>query len=249
MNQVEKIIEAEPAPATAPTPMTMLDRAIASGASVEVLSKLMDLHERWEKNQARRAFDQAIAAAKAEIPVVVKNREVDFATQKGRTHYRYEDFAGIARVVDPILARHGLSYRFRTSTNNGVLTVTCVLSHVAGHAEENSLAAGYDESGNKNAIQAIGSTQTYLQRYTLKAALGLAAAADDDGAILSGETISPEQVSELQDLIAAYGAPKDRFLRHLKIETLVELPAKRFAEAKAALENWRANQEKKAAQK
>jgi hypothetical protein len=229
--------------AAAITPLQMLDRAIASGADMEVLTKLMDLYERWQANQARRAFNEAIAAAKAEIPVIIKNREVDFISQKGRTHYRYEDFAGIARVIDPILAKHGLSYRFRTTAANGVLTVTCVLSHVAGYAEENSLPASYDETGNKNPIQTIGSTQTYLQRYTLKAALGLAASDDDDGrAAAAAETISPEQVAELQDLIAAYGAPKEKFLKYLKIESLVELPAAQFAEAKAALERWKAGQ-------
>ena len=49
--------------------------------------------------------------------------------------------------------------------------MTCVVSHRLGHSEENTLTAGRDESGNKNNIQAVGSTITYLQRYTLKAAL------------------------------------------------------------------------------
>lgn len=146
-----------------------------------VIDKLMDMHERWEKNQARKAFDAAMAAAKAEIPVIFKNKVVDFTSQRGRTHYRHEDMAEIARTVDPILARHGLSYRYRTETTQAHVKVTCVLSHRDGHSEETDLIAGHDNSGNKNSIQAIGSTITFLQRYTLKAALGLAASADDDG--------------------------------------------------------------------
>src|SRR5690606_5138426 len=133
-------------------------------------------------DEARRAFDTAIAEAKGEIPVIRKNREVDFTSSKGRTHYRYEDFAEVARTVDPILRRHGLSYRFRVaSPPNEPVTVTCILAHREGYAEEVTLTAGRDESGNKNHIQAISSTVTYLQRVTLKAALGLAAAEDDDG--------------------------------------------------------------------
>jgi hypothetical protein len=67
----------------------------------------MALGERWDNTQARKAFDMAIAAAKAEIPVVVKN-----AT--GHNSKRYADFAAIARAVDPVISKHGLSYRFRT---------------------------------------------------------------------------------------------------------------------------------------
>ena len=45
-----------------------------------------------------------------------------------------------------------------------------------------SLSAPPDSSGSKNSIQAIASTLTYLQRYTLLSITGLAASeADDDG--------------------------------------------------------------------
>jgi hypothetical protein len=75
-----------------------------------------------------------------------------------------------------------LSYRFRTETPiNGPVIVTCIVSHRDGYSEENSLSAGRDDTGNKNSLQAMGSAITYLQRYALKASLGLAAGIDDDG--------------------------------------------------------------------
>src|SRR5690242_5808471 len=103
------------APSPAITPMDMLNNAVERGADITVLEKLMALQERWEANQARKAFDEAMAAAKAEIPTIRKNRTVDFTSTKGRTHYRHEDLAEIAETVNPILSKHGLSYRFRTS--------------------------------------------------------------------------------------------------------------------------------------
>ena len=163
------------------TPPTLLAIAVQRGSDIEYVSKLMDLAERWEKNQARKAFEIAISAAKAEIKPIIKRREVDFTTQKGRTNYKYEDFAQIALEVDPILAKYGLSYRHRPLQNGKTLTITCIVSHRDGHQEESSLSADNDESGNKNSIQGVGSTATYLQRYTLKLALGLAASKDDDG--------------------------------------------------------------------
>lgn len=163
-----------------PTPLDLIQRAVQSGSQVEVMEKLMGLQERYEKNESRKAFDNAISRAKSEIPVIRKNNTVDFTSARGRTNYSYEDLATIAATIDPILSKYGLSYRFRTNSDSKSVTITCVLSHSAGHCEENSLYAPHDASGNKNAIQAVGSAVTYLQRYTLKAALGLAAAADDD---------------------------------------------------------------------
>jgi hypothetical protein len=164
--------------------MQIIERAASSpDFNVERLNALLDVKERWDKNEARKAFDSAMASAKAEIPVITKDRVVDFTNKTGqRTYYQYEDLASIARAIDPILGKNGLSYRFRTTaTPNEPVTVTCIVAHRDGHVEENTLCAGRDDSGNKNSIQAIGSTLTYLQRMTLKAALGLAAAADDDG--------------------------------------------------------------------
>jgi hypothetical protein len=220
------------------TPMAMLDRAITGGASIEVLERLMALSERWDAGQARKAFDNAMASAKAEIPNITKNREVDFTSQKGRTYYRHEDLGEIAKTVNPVLARHGLSYRFRTASPvNEPVTVTCIVSHRDGHFEENTLCAGRDDTGGKNLIQQVGSTLTYLQRMTLKAALGLAASNDDDGKSSEQQTtISDAQLADLVKLCDDVGADKEKFCAHLKIPSLADLLAKDFKRAVAKLE-------------
>jgi hypothetical protein len=164
------------------TPMDMVQHAVSSGAGIDVLEKLLALQERWEANQGRKDFDEAIAAAKAEIKPVARNKT-------GHNAKKYADFAAYAREVDPVLARHGLSYRFRTEQDDRI-KVTCILSHRGGHSETNTLAGPADSSGSKNAIQAIGSTLTYLQRYTLTQALGLAASDDDDAKTAEDHPIS-----------------------------------------------------------
>lgn len=215
-------------PATV-TPMEILQQAVNGGASIETLEKLMGLQERWERNQARKDFDAAVANAKAEMPVIVKNRRVDFTSPKGRTNYRYEDMAEIARTVDPVLSQHGLSYRFRTtSTPTEPVTVTCILSHRSGHSEENTLSAGRDETGNKNGIQAIGSTVTYLQRYALKAALGLAASDDDDArAVSQVASLSDEDAEKMRDtvraLITETKMPIEKFLAWAKTDSISDI--------------------------
>jgi ERF superfamily len=220
------------------TPMEMMDRAIAGGAGVEVLERLMALQERHQTSEALKAFNLSVAAAKREIPVISKNRKVDYTGKTGvRTAYDHEDLGEIARTVDPILSRYGLSYRFRTTVaEGGLITVTCVLSHEQGHSEENSLSAGRDESGNKNNIQAVGSTQTYLQRYTLKASLGLAAAKDDDARMAEPPAFVTEgKAEELRDLVQKSGTAIDAFLQHYGADSLSDFPASKFGEAQGLL--------------
>jgi hypothetical protein len=203
--------------------------AVANGASVETLERLMSLQERFEAGQARKAFDAAISAAKAEIPAIVRN-----AT--GHNSKRYADFSAIATVVDPILSKHGLSYRFRTTQTDKV-NVTCVLSHKEGHSEETTLSGAPDASGSKNAIQAIGSALTYLQRYSLNAALGLASTNDDDGrgAGAVAKTITEDQAIQIRELIEAVGADMQRFLAIGKIQRLEDMLAADFDAAVAML--------------
>lgn len=214
------------------TPMEMLNAAVQRGADIDVLAKLMDLQDRWERSQARKAFDEAIANAKAAISPIVRN-----AT--GHNNKRYADFAAIARAVDPIITEHGLSYRFRT-TQTDRINVTCVLSHKAGHFEETTLSGPPDASGSKNAIQAIGSTLTYLQRYSLIQALGLSADNDDDGAnhgrsADEAATVSDAQASELRDLIETAQLPIEKFCARWRVNSVPEIKAKSFDEVKRSL--------------
>jgi len=229
IDKVSIIPQDEPKALAAVTPMDMLNRAVESGASLEMVEKLMTLQERWDASQARKQFDAAVADAKAEIPAITRN-----AT--GHNSKKYADFAAIARVVDPIIGKHGLSYRFRT-TQNGTIAVTCILSHKAGHSEETTLSGPADGSGNKNAIQAIGSTLTYLQRYSLVQMLGLAAAADDDGkAGGTGETVTQKQADDLSDLIEANGKNRAQFLKWAKVERFEDIAATAYDACVKAIE-------------
>lgn len=223
-------------PVVVATPLDMLNRAVTQGADPVILERLMALYERWEVKQACRAFDEALAAAKAKIPTIVKNRHVGFESRKpgaAKTDYRHEDLAEIARTIDPILGAHGITYRWRTTSEiNQPITVTCILSHRAGHREENTLIGPRDDSGNKNSIQAIGSTVTYLQRYTLKAALGLAASNDDDGAKSEpDECIESDQFAVIKKLMVEARTDEVKFLKLFKIDAIADLPTSKFQKA------------------
>lgn len=253
MNAVSQtLIEREPdqtqrqivaAPAMAMTPMEMVGRALEMGVSADILKQMMDLRDREEARNAKLAFTRAVAAAKAELRPIMKTREVDYTpTGKQRVYYRHEDLAGIEEQVTPILTAHGLSYRYESDNGpDRPLTVTCVLEHIDGHSTRTPLSAGADTSGGKNSLQAIASAATYLQRYTLKLALGLSVSHDDDGrsAIAdhrAGDTISRDQVKKLLGLIDETGTPIEKFCEWAKINSVPDLLSFHFEKAVGVLQ-------------
>lgn len=181
MNAITKHEEHDVAQLPADPMVSMIERVVLNpDVDLDKLERMLAVKERMEAQSARIAFANALSSARAEIPPIIKDATVDFTSNKGRTHYRHETLAGIAKQIDPILSKHGLSYRFRTEQGQGGVKVTCIVQHSHGHCEETSLSGAPDQSGNKNGFQAVGSAVTYLQRYTLKAALGLSAEIDDD---------------------------------------------------------------------
>lgn len=158
-------------------PGQLLQIAVQQGADIDKLERLMDLQQRWEKDQARKAFNAAFAAFKAEAVTIVKNRKVTDGPLKNKS---YAELHSVVNAVTPALSKHGLSASWRiTKDERDWVEVTCSLSHIDGHTESVALGGPPDSGGAKNAIQQRASTVTYLERYTLKALLGVAEEDDD----------------------------------------------------------------------
>ena len=221
--------------------------------NIEVFDRLLAARRQEEDRAAMRAFNAAMSEAKGEISPVLKTRDVDYPSRReggARTKYRYESFADVAKVVDPVFATHGLSYRFRISQKADQVTVTCIVSHALGYSEETSpLETKVDpgSTGMSN-VQALGSALTYLQRYSLRAAIGLAAGVDDDGKGAGGSSpkISIEQANELQKLIDQTGRSQATLLRLVGVDEVVEMNLDQFKRAKEVLDLAMADQKRKA---
>lgn len=167
------------------TPMDMLQMAVSKGADLQQLQQLMDLQERWEKNQARKAFNESFANFKAEAVTILKNRSVNDGPLRGK---KYAELFSVVNAATPALSRNGLSASWKlTKDERDWIEVTCTVTHIMGHSESVSMSGPPDAGGAKNAIQARASTITYLERYTLKAVLGLAEQEQDtDGNTTGG---------------------------------------------------------------
>lgn len=175
--------------------MVIIDRAAKDPTfDVAKLDHLLAVKERWDAAEAKKAFVAALNAFKEDPPTLRKNKDVKIPhkNDSGVTEYSHATLDQVSAVIGKALSVHGLSHRWDVRQDATGITVGCVLTHVQGHSERVELVAPADNSGSKNSIQAIGSTVTYLQRYTLLSATGMAVKGQDDDGV--GAAVMDEKV-------------------------------------------------------
>lgn len=212
--------------------LAMIERvALDPNASIEKLEKMLDMRERLQSDAARAAFAQAFASASADFPMIPLNG-------KGDKNKPYALLKDIISGVKPVLTRNGLALSFGVESTADRVTVTAKLMHIAGHVETTSIELPRDTSGSKNAVQAVGSSQTYGQRYAAQAILGLSLGddTDDDGAAGgSVGTITADEFFNLKTMIEEAGADEAKFCQFLKVKDLESLPQRQYSAAVSAL--------------
>jgi hypothetical protein len=216
-----------------PTPLTLLEQALAKGVDLDQMQKLMDMQERWEKRQAEKAFQDAFAEFQSIVPVIKKNKLNKINSQKGAYSYKSADLGEIAKTIKGALKETGLSYRWEFEDKGNKLKVTCLVSHRDGFTKTSEMEAEKDDSGGKNKIQMSGSTATYLQRYTLIGSLGLSTADEDNdgrGAPTSQqqqpELTEEEMLSQWQQAVDAVQKPVELTALYLKNRKIVDASTK-----------------------
>jgi hypothetical protein len=164
-------------PPASTTPADLLRMAIERGVDVSSLEKLMDMNFRFEAAQAKRQSDEAMCGFKAEESLkIIKSRTVKVEGKNGGGYeYKFPPLAECCEIIVPLLSKHCISHRWDVQQTEVMISVTCILTHVSGHVEECTISGPPDLTGGKNQVQAIASTISYLERYTLLAVTGLAA--------------------------------------------------------------------------
>ena len=179
MNDVIEMNQSPQRAVAKATPADIVLYAMEKGADIAQIEKFMELQMKWEADQARKAFVADMAEFKKSPPTIVKDKQVAYSG----TNYMHATLGNVTGAIVEGLAQNGFSHRWDTQQEGAQIVVTCILTHKLGHSERTTLSAGKDDSGKKNNIQQMASTITYLQRYTLLAATGIATndQGDDDG--------------------------------------------------------------------
>lgn len=218
-------------------PAQLLQLAMQQGAGLDTLERFMMLKKEWEADEARKAFVAGLSAFKADPPDISKNKHVKIKHRDGNgfTEYDHATLDHVSAEIGKALAKQGMSHRWDVEQmEGGVIKVTCVLQHVLGHSERVTLQSLADTSGSKNSIQAIGSTISYLQRYTLMAATGVAAKdVDDDGAASEepkqdSNLITAEQAGQLRKAATVAGKDDAYVCQKARVTRLEDIQAARF---------------------
>lgn len=166
-------------------PMALISMAVEKGMGLDYLERLMDLQTRYEASEARKAFNEALAAFKSVTVIISKTKHVNYSAGGGSVDFWHASIGDVVAALSTALSPHGLSLRWDVKQpGGGMIEVTCILSHRLGHSESVTMTAPKDDSGKKNTIQQIASAVTYLERYTALAVTGVATRdqGDDDGA-------------------------------------------------------------------
>lgn len=195
--------------AAAPAGVSPLVSMLASGVhDPATIRELLEIQREHKKDLAREAYALAMAEFRKRAPKITKDQRVFFKSQKGVTDYRHASLAHVLDEANPILGELGLNLSWHPRVESGTVIVETRLTHEQGHAESIELPGPMDNSGNKNSIQAMSSTITYLKRTGGMALLGLAESHDDDDQFAEPPAkpvamLDHKQQSTLVDLLAS----------------------------------------------
>ena len=167
----------------------------------------------------------ALAAAQAEL------RNPVFDSQNPHFKSKYADLAEVLNTVRPVFSENGLSIIQSTEFDGALVSVTTTIAHKDG---------GYVSSKascvpSKTDAQGVGSATTYLRRYSLASACGVAQE-DDDGnsSAHNGKPvakITEKQEIELSDYIEATNTDRAKMLAYFKVKSLSELSSAQAVQA------------------
>jgi hypothetical protein len=204
--------------------------ALDPTVNIDRLEKIIQMERDSQRHEAERAFNVALSDMQPELPAVQANG-------RGDKQAKYGKLEDIQAAIKPVLQKHGFAVRFKVHDGENSLAVECILSHKAGHSDSDRISLPYDKTGSKNDVQARGSTVSYGKRYTLCNILNIQVGGEDnDGAGDPQETIGPDQMTELDDLLKRSKSDRAKFFAHIKVEGMADITVKQFPAVKKLLE-------------
>lgn len=239
------------APAVLPSEDTspLVRLAITEGVDIDVIERLVAMHEKEQDRQAKRDFNRAMAEFQRLCPAIPRNSTGEILTKNGaRFTFKYADLDDIQPVIDPICGELGLSYGWDSTTDRdkGRVSVTCIVRHSSGHEAPSSFNTGTKSPGAEMAeAQNDSKAWTTSRRQSLVQAFGLKTG---DRNVEGGgpvEKITATQANDLAGMLDEFGATEQERqafqqwaerLAGRVLKTLEDLPASLYSQAVQALQ-------------
>lgn len=218
--------------------MAIIERAALNpDVDAAKMDQLFALQEKVLARNARTEYFRALAMMAGAMPAIEEKG-------KGHNQTKYAKWEDIQSAITPVLGQYGFALSFRTKVEEKAIRITAILAHREGHTEENELLLPADNSGSKNAVQAVGSSITYGFRYTACALLNIqTGVSDDDGRAAGGDVdASEDEVKAFVAKVDTHKASLARLLKAVGAETIHGLTPKQLKDANAKLDAWIAAQ-------
>lgn len=220
--------------AAQPTILDVIARA-ASDPTVDVhkMKELLAIQQEVHRTNAEIAFNEAMNACQKELPRVFK------AAQNASNKSKFAKLEKVDEAIRPVYTKHGFSLSFGSRAIEGGVTVTCRVSHTAGHHIDHELSGALDTKGaqgtaNKTDIQGLGSSVSYLRRYLTCMIFNVILTDEDNDGQKSAYITDVQK----QAIINALGGPGERvakFCEKYALTSLDELAAESFDKAMAQI--------------
>lgn len=230
-------------PLTVYNPLSIIEKMVQSGTDPERLGKFLDLAERWERDQAVKAYAAAMNRCQQIMPVVIRDKV------NGHTKSKYAPLEDVNNVIKPVYTKEGFSISFGEGTpaGEGSCRIIADVIHSGGHTRQYYAdipidGAGIKGNANMTPTQGKGSTLSYGKRYLVCMIFNVTIADQDNdgnGPNLGGEEIKVinQIIEEIRQLEEARPPKKlfvlEAFVRWLKADaqSLDEVPMSQFSKA------------------
>ncbi len=215
--------ETESAVVVQESPNEILLMAMKQKYEPAFIKEMLVIQIAYEKNEARKAYFDAVANFKAEAPKLKKDK-----VNAAFNNSPYTSLGLMLETFNPPLGQHGLSLSHpKIDVGETTITAVCRLSHRLGHTESLPITVPIDQSpvgGTSNRkvrtpIQDIKTSLTYLRSITVEAILGItgteASTHDNDGNSAEKAYLTEDQVKEIKKKLKDLKIDKSAFLGYM----------------------------------
>jgi len=200
MNTMPEVIENKEVQVI--SPMQQAHDFLKAGGDLVTMEKMMDLQDRFEKNEAKKLFFAAMVIAQKRMPVIYEGRNNKV------THSTYAAYKDIVRDSKPIYTGAGLAISFyeEPATKEDHIKLCADVYHEKGHSQTYSISLAIDDKGPKGTVV---KTKIHGTKSAISYGRGILLCnifniptnddVDDDGNGAGSQPLPPRQITIGQD--------------------------------------------------